>query len=312
MTNPFQILYEKYIENGNAEELAQLIDFCIKTHIADRDATFLSFYKKQIECLRYRTALKSDLKKLTNFHGKLKRYSTDSSHFNLLFDDCLRNDLCVLHKQWKTEKQNKSSDDGIRKYVRGINLSVDDFYDEYSEQISAMILHKLPTLENSSSKTPALRLLTKKRTRILLSEKNKDNWKECLKKTAPKKPEMNSELFSLLNRPGPIIKNSDIEFTDAELLSKIGIDDLGVILFEMAASWDNPSYDLSYDLLKISILFSVAHWCSSNTKGDSQREKKSKTDGKSTTNLQKEYKALFPILKASSSFSKAQKNFEIN
>lgn len=302
MSNPFETLYE-YIENKNAEELAELIDFCIKNHIANKDSTFLAFYEKEISYLRYRKALKSDLKKLTNFRGKQKRYKTDLSHFKLLFDDGLRNDLRALHKQWETEKKKKYFGDGPRKYGHGIGLSVDDFYVEYTEQISTLILQKIPALENSFSKNPALRLLTRERARILLSEKNKKNWEECLEKTAPKEPTMNSELLSLLNRPSPTVTTSDIDDTDAELLSKIGIDYLRTIVFDMAATWDDPSYDY----LKIDILFFIARWCSSNTKGgDGQREKNSKTDGKSATDLKKEYEALFPILKASPSFLKAQ------
>lgn len=273
----YRIVIDQIFKDYDALTLAQFIDTTIKENITIIDSSFLSFYDQELQRLRYRDAIKNELQSLNYYQGKLTAYETKLSKFNLLLDYSLQQKLIVMYNEWKHKKTEWLSKNGKRSYSLHYNIDVPTFYEEESEQIEKLI---------------SLKILSLRRAKILLAQQ--PNWESRLKNTAPQKPQMSSDVLTILSKsePKPVILKDTSH--DIELLAEIGLVSLKEIVYAMARTWGNSNCSE----LKMVIQFNITHWCNSNTKGDGDtRKQEAATSGKSITNLLTEYQTLFYKLK---------------
>lgn len=251
---------ENYLENVSTEELAENLDYVLKTQFYTINPDFKSFYEKEINRLRTKDALHQQVNYLKKHKSQIKKYNKDMKKYTFLFEH--QGDIQKMYTEWK--EKNKS---------RIIHLDMDEFY--LSEENNIRSLFKKEEQEYISPET----------VKKMIRNAHKTT-KEKYRLTAPKSPDT-----AQIENFNEMVDLTFSQKTSAELLAEIEKARLCILAYAIINALDSNT-----DILEVLISFLFAHQCQATTKGkeykrtDRQKEPDiSKTKGKSYSKYYEDY-----------------------
>lgn len=259
---------EEFMETCSTEELAEVVDGMLETAFDTIDATFNTFYEKELMRLKELDALREHIKCLRKYKNKLNKYKEKQ----LRYDNLKEHSATLLHmyEEWKDEKE--------KIYI---SVTDEEFRRENYDEIKSITGDDL----NLS--------LLRKVFRYARNSTSKNGLE--LKEPEFKDPE--------LKYPEDFKRNS-INIKKSKKSSVALLSELRKpILIHIACCIIDALNTQNTELLRINILFLFAHRCTATTKGkeysrtDKQEIKDvGKTSGASYHKLYAEYISLLDEL----------------
>ena len=265
---------DEYLDSLSKIELAELIDYILRTQFNDIDKDFSTYYQKELQRFRKIDALSVQVKLLKKVKNQKKRYEEELPKYRAL--ESHSDKLLSMYNHWKEEKKELKDEKKKIGIILRQNLDMETFYEEQSDNIRK----KYPQI------SPYLSLNLVKKMIRSAADKDKNEIKEKYKLVSPQFPILMEDF-----KKDKINTKYSVK-TAAELLCLLEKSQLRLLTEAIRDALENESTDD----LKATILFVFCHRTSSCTKGkeyartDAQVVKDpSKTNGKNFSKLYKEY-----------------------